>query len=124
MGRTLESVGVAGSMGLANFVQLTRVFIDEERGDFLEQVEIPADASERGRAIQNLFLQLFAHGSTVVNLSAVWRNAMISSGRGARRNSRLSGPARLRATLAQLVERLIRNQQVAGSIPAGGSIID
>lgn len=26
------------------------------------------------------------------------------------------------ATLAQLVERLIRNQQVAGSIPAGGSI--
>jgi hypothetical protein len=28
----------------------------------------------------------------------------------------------LRATLAQLVERLIRNQQVAGSIPAGGSI--
>ena len=25
------------------------------------------------------------------------------------------------ATLAQLVERLIRNQQVAGSIPAGGS---
>jgi hypothetical protein len=28
----------------------------------------------------------------------------------------------LQATLAQLVERLIRNQQVAGSIPAGGSI--
>ena len=28
----------------------------------------------------------------------------------------------VRATLAQLVERLIRNQQVAGSIPAGGSI--
>ena len=28
-----------------------------------------------------------------------------------------------RATLAQLVERLIRNQQVAGSIPAGGSIV-
>ena len=28
------------------------------------------------------------------------------------------------ATLAQLVERLIRNQQVAGSIPAGGSIND
>ena len=27
-----------------------------------------------------------------------------------------------RATLAQLVERLIRNQQVAGSTPAGGSI--
>src|SRR5947209_320041 len=27
------------------------------------------------------------------------------------------------ATLAQLVERLIRNQQVAGSIPAGGSMI-
>jgi hypothetical protein len=27
----------------------------------------------------------------------------------------------VRATLAQLVERLIRNQQVAGSIPAGGS---
>ena len=27
-----------------------------------------------------------------------------------------------RAALAQLVERLIRNQQVAGSIPAGGSI--
>jgi hypothetical protein len=26
------------------------------------------------------------------------------------------------ATLAQLVERPIRNQQVAGSIPAGGSI--
>ncbi len=26
-----------------------------------------------------------------------------------------------KATLAQLVERLIRNQQVAGSIPAGGS---
>lgn len=25
------------------------------------------------------------------------------------------------ATLAQLVEQLIRNQQVAGSIPAGGS---
>ena len=25
------------------------------------------------------------------------------------------------ATLAQMVERLIRNQQVAGSIPAGGS---
>ena len=30
-------------------------------------------------------------------------------------------PFRTRATLAQLVERLIRNQQVAGSIPAGGS---
>jgi hypothetical protein len=29
---------------------------------------------------------------------------------------------RKKATLAQLVERLIRNQQVAGSIPAGGSI--
>jgi hypothetical protein len=29
---------------------------------------------------------------------------------------------REKATLAQLVERLIRNQQVAGSIPAGGSI--
>ena len=29
----------------------------------------------------------------------------------------------VRATLAQLVERLIRNQQVAGSIPAGGSIV-
>src|SRR6185437_3605672 len=28
---------------------------------------------------------------------------------------------KLRATLAQLVERLIRNQQVAGSTPAGGS---
>ena len=28
-----------------------------------------------------------------------------------------------RATLAQLVERLIRNQQVAGSTPAGGSRI-
>ena len=28
---------------------------------------------------------------------------------------------RSQATLAQLVERLIRNQQVAGSIPAGGS---
>ena len=27
-----------------------------------------------------------------------------------------------KATLAQLVERLIRNQQVAGSIPAGGSM--
>jgi hypothetical protein len=27
------------------------------------------------------------------------------------------------ATLAQLVERLIRNQQVAGSTPAGGSIL-
>ena len=27
----------------------------------------------------------------------------------------------MHATLAQLVERLIRNQQVAGSIPAGGS---
>ena len=32
------------------------------------------------------------------------------------------GERRGRATLAQLVERLIRNQQVAGSIPAGGSI--
>jgi hypothetical protein len=29
--------------------------------------------------------------------------------------------SKARATLAQLVERLIRNQQVAGSIPAGGS---
>ena len=29
----------------------------------------------------------------------------------------------VRATLAQLVERLIRNQQVAGSIPAGGSTL-
>jgi hypothetical protein len=29
--------------------------------------------------------------------------------------------ARWRATLAQLVEQLIRNQQVAGSNPAGGS---
>jgi hypothetical protein len=28
---------------------------------------------------------------------------------------------KVQATLAQLVERLIRNQQVAGSIPAGGS---
>jgi hypothetical protein len=27
-----------------------------------------------------------------------------------------------RATLAQLVERLIRNQQVSGSTPEGGSI--
>jgi hypothetical protein len=35
----------------------------------------------------------------------------------------LESPRKLlkRATLAQLVERLIRNQQVAGSIPAGGS---
>ena len=32
-------------------------------------------------------------------------------------------PAEWKATLAQLVERLIRNQQVAGSIPAGGSRI-
>ena len=31
-------------------------------------------------------------------------------------------PRSKRATLAQLVERLIRNQQVAGSTPAGGSI--
>ena len=34
----------------------------------------------------------------------------------------LARPSCIRATLAQLVERLIRNQQVAGSIPAGGSI--
>jgi hypothetical protein len=48
---------------------------------------------------------------------------MISSGRRApEKQSIVAGPARLRATLAQLVERLIRNQQVAGSIPAGGSI--
>lgn len=32
-----------------------------------------------------------------------------------------SQQARRRATLAQLVEQLIRNQQVAGSNPAGGS---
>ena len=47
-----------------------------------------------------------------------WRNL---------RNRRCSTSTRVvrierRATLAQLVERLIRNQQVAGSIPAGGSI--
>ena len=30
----------------------------------------------------------------------------------------------VKATLAQLVERLIRNQQVAGSIPAGGSSLN
>jgi hypothetical protein len=29
--------------------------------------------------------------------------------------------SKLRATLAQLVEHLIRNERVAGSIPAGGS---
>jgi hypothetical protein len=29
--------------------------------------------------------------------------------------------SKAKATLAQMVERLIRNQQVAGSIPAGGS---
>ena len=33
----------------------------------------------------------------------------------------VSGCSKRNATLAQLVERLIRNQQVAGSIPAGGS---
>src|SRR5580692_7917721 len=33
----------------------------------------------------------------------------------------LSASTRRRATLAQLVEQLIRNQQVAGSNPAGGS---
>ncbi len=31
---------------------------------------------------------------------------------------------RIRATLAQLVERLIRNQQVASSILAGGSRLE
>ena len=31
--------------------------------------------------------------------------------------------SKCRATLAQLVERLIRNEQVAGSIPAGGSSV-
>ena len=38
--------------------------------------------------------------------------------------SAVNGGCRIkkRATLAQLVERLIRNQQVAGSIPAGGSM--
>jgi hypothetical protein len=36
--------------------------------------------------------------------------------------SHVSESKQKRATLAQLVERLIRNQQVAGSIPAGGSI--
>ena len=34
----------------------------------------------------------------------------------------VSGCSKRNATLAQLVERLIRNQQVAGSIPAGGSM--
>jgi hypothetical protein len=38
------------------------------------------------------------------------------------RNSPQVVTVKARATLAQLVERLIRNQQVAGSIPAGGSI--
>jgi hypothetical protein len=33
-------------------------------------------------------------------------------------------PGNLQATLAQLVERLIRNQQVAGSTPAGGSTLN
>lgn len=37
--------------------------------------------------------------------------------------SRVSCGSERQATLAQLVERLIRNQQVAGSIPAGGSNI-
>ena len=46
---------------------------------------------------------------------------MISSGRGAQRIRGSARPCPPRATLAQLVERLIRNQQVAGSIPAGGS---
>jgi hypothetical protein len=44
-------------------------------------------------------------------------------GRSSSLSWRASGKIkRRRATLAQLVERLIRNQQVAGSSPAGGSI--
>jgi hypothetical protein len=45
---------------------------------------------------------------------------MIAKEHAARRVSRFKPPRN--ATLAQLVERLIRNQQVAGSTPAGGSI--
>ena len=45
---------------------------------------------------------------------------MIAKEHAARRAPRFKPPRN--ATLAQLVERLIRNQQVAGSTPAGGSI--
>ena len=52
----LEHVSVTGGQGFMDVIQLTRVFLQEQRSDFLEQLEISADSGERGRAIQNLFL--------------------------------------------------------------------
>ena len=46
---------------------------------------------------------------------------MIAEEHAARQASRSKPP--WNATLAQLVERLIRNQQVSGSSPEGGSIL-
>ena len=51
------------------------------------------------------------------------RSAGLSAGtRGQATAAAVRYNSKRQATLAQLVERLIRNQQVAGSTPAGGSI--
>ena len=73
-------------------------------------------------AIQNLFLQLFAHGKKLSSesIGSLAERYDILRERGPKK-SEIARPCPPRATLAQLVERLIRNQQVAGSIPAGGS---
>jgi len=56
VGRALESPGVAGGQGPVNLVQSARVFVQKERGDLFEQVQVPADSSQRRSAIQDLFL--------------------------------------------------------------------
>jgi hypothetical protein len=49
---------------------------------------------------------------------------LIAADRSELRNPLQVLKSKARATLAQLVERLIRNQQVASSILAGGSILN
>src|ERR1700736_3828938 len=80
MRRALEGFSIASGQRVVHIIQGARIFIQEERGDFLKQIEIAADSSQRHSAIQDLVLQLAAH--LYKNLSAVQRNAMISSGGG------------------------------------------
>jgi hypothetical protein len=52
---------VPGSQRLVHIMQRSRVFVQKERGDLLEEVEISAESSQRSCAIKNLFLQLCPH---------------------------------------------------------------
>jgi len=66
MGRTLDRLGVAGGQRFVHTVQSLGIFVQEERGDLFQKVEIPANSSQRSSAIQNLFLQWSAHRSMPV----------------------------------------------------------